>query len=681
MQNLLNELTELLSKDERLISEGSLLKNKVIELALAVDSGLIKLLLKNKSIKKHFFTDIDGVLVFDKIAFQKFVSNKEFLPESYTAFKNKIGLVNENGDYLSESREVVLAWPYKDCVLEGGQTKEDQKRDEIFWNENLAPDEIDRLLSPKVLTSFKKYDEKGEHVLTGKEQIDFTKENLIIKGNNLLALHSLYKNFAGKVKLIYIDPPYNRDADSFYNDNFKHSTWLTFMENRLNIAKKLLKNNGAFFVQCDDTEIGYLKVLMDEIFHRENYLNTITIKAKIAGVSGSHAGKSLAKKTEYVLFYAKDAKEFELANELYEKEELFGFIESMRDEEKSWKYTTVLEDIDGGKYVKSITDGYNNEIKIYKHDKYSFKSINQIAKEKYDGDLKKAYYGEINKIFRTTNAQSSIRTRVMESTSDISNEIISIKYKPQSGRNAGKEISLFFKDRIRNLVTMLRDVVQVEKGRIFKLEKLGTLWTDVQYNNLTREGEVQFPNGKKPEKIIQNILELATNPGDIVLDYHVGSGTTCAVAHKMGRQYIGIEQLDYGDSDSVVRLQNVINGDQSGISKSIQWQGGGSFIGCETMAYNETYETLIKKTKTTKELISIWKEMQEKAFISYKVDPKQFNENIAEFEKLSMEDQKRLLFETLDKNQLYVNYSEIDDKDNDVSETDKKLNRKFYGEA
>jgi hypothetical protein len=253
MQNLLNELTELLSKDKRLVSEGKLLKNKVIELALAVDSGFIKLLLQSKSIKKHFFTDIDGVLVFDKIAFQKFVSNKEFLPESYTAFKNKLGLVNENGDYLSKSREVVLAWPYKDCVLEGGQTKEDQKRDEIFWNETLAPDEIDRLFAPKVLSNFKKYDKKGVIELTGKEQFNIYDENLLIRGNNLLGLHSLPKKFFGNIKLIYIDPPYNTGNDEFlYNDTFNHSTWLTFIKNRLEIAHELLCKEGAIFISIDD---------------------------------------------------------------------------------------------------------------------------------------------------------------------------------------------------------------------------------------------------------------------------------------------------------------------------------------------------------------------------------------------------------------------------------------------
>lgn len=283
MQNLLKDLTELLSKDERIFSEGKLLKNKVIELALKMDADLIKHLLKSEPIKKHFFTEIEAILVFDKIKFQKFVSNKEFLPDSYTAFKNKIGLVNEVGDYLSESKQVVLAWPYKDCVLEGGQTKEDQKRNEIFWNETLAPDEIDRLLAPKVLTNFKKYDKDGEHELKGKEEIDFAKENLIIKGNNLLALHSLYKLFAGKVKLIYIDPPYNTGSDSFkYNDTFNHSTWLTFMRNRLEIAKKLLNSEGVLFIQCDDNEQAHLKVLLDTIF-RDNYLFTLFIQVRYEG--------------------------------------------------------------------------------------------------------------------------------------------------------------------------------------------------------------------------------------------------------------------------------------------------------------------------------------------------------------------------------------------------------------
>ncbi|HRU20938.1 MAG TPA: site-specific DNA-methyltransferase, partial [Candidatus Paceibacterota bacterium] len=214
MENLLDNLKSLLKKDERLVSEGELLKNKIIELALKLDKELIELLLSDEKIKEVFFKQVGEATIFDKDKFIKFVSNKQFLPDSYTAFKNKIGLAADD-EFISEKKEVVLSWPYKDCVLEGGMTKEEQKRDEIFWNEILAPDEISRLLDPKVFTNAKRIDKKGEHKLDNfkTDENGDIKDNLIIKGNNLLALHSLKKRFAGKVKLIYIDPPYNIGGD------------------------------------------------------------------------------------------------------------------------------------------------------------------------------------------------------------------------------------------------------------------------------------------------------------------------------------------------------------------------------------------------------------------------------------------------------------------------------------
>ncbi|MFQ6066646.1 MAG: site-specific DNA-methyltransferase [bacterium] len=290
MENLLDNLKTLLQKDERLVSEGELLKNKIIELALKLDKDLIKLLLSDKKMKGVFFADVDRALVFDKDKLVRFVSNKQFLLDSYTAFKNKIGLTLGD-DYLSEKKEVVLSWPYKDCVLEGGMTKEDQKRDEIFWNEILAPDEISRLLDPKVFINAKRIDKNGEHKLEGfrTDETGDIKDNLIIKGNNLLVLHSLKKRFAGKVKLIYIDPLYNRDVDTFYNDSFKHSSWLTFMENRLKVAKELLCNGGVIFIQIDDVEQAYLEVLCDEIFDRGEFVNCIAVKmSETSGKKMSH---------------------------------------------------------------------------------------------------------------------------------------------------------------------------------------------------------------------------------------------------------------------------------------------------------------------------------------------------------------------------------------------------------
>jgi adenine-specific DNA-methyltransferase len=271
MINIFEQLTKLLKKDERLVSQdGILLKNQTQELARKNDLELIKLLLSDKAIKQHFFFEVEKTLIFDKEKFIRFISNKQFLPDSYTAFKNKIGLT-AGDEYLSENKEVVLAWPYKDCVLEGGMTKEDQKRDEIFYNETLAPDDINRLLDAKVFTNFKRIDKKGEHKLDGfkRDEKGTIKDNLIIKGNNLLALASLKKKFAGKVKLIYIDPPYNTggDAETFtYNNSFDHSTWLTFIKNRLEVAKNFLREDGFAAITIDHCELFYLGTLADEVF-------------------------------------------------------------------------------------------------------------------------------------------------------------------------------------------------------------------------------------------------------------------------------------------------------------------------------------------------------------------------------------------------------------------------------
>lgn len=298
--SLFQELEQLLRPHSVYCTEdGVLLKNSIVEAALQLRPDLLKLILNNEKLKANFFTDVEGMLVFDKVRFQKFVMNKRFLPDSYTSFKNKIGLTTDEGDFLVESREVVLSWPYKDCVLEGGQTTEDAKRNEVFWNEILAPDEINRFTEPKVLTNFKKFDADGEHKVESISKAD----NLIIKGNNLLALHSLKKNYAGQVKLIYIDPPYNTGNDSFqYNDSFNHSSWLTFMRNRLTAAKELLREDGVIMVHLDYNEVHYCKILLDEIFGRNNFINEIIWRRKQAT---SYGNSKFGITNDTILFYSK----------------------------------------------------------------------------------------------------------------------------------------------------------------------------------------------------------------------------------------------------------------------------------------------------------------------------------------------------------------------------------------
>lgn len=416
--------------------------------------------------------------------------------------------------------------------------------------------------------------------------------NMLIHGDNLLALKALEQQFAGQVKCIYIDPPYNTGAAfEHYDDNLEHSTWLNLMYARLQILKNLLSEDGAICVQIDATEMAYLKILMDEVFTRKNHVNTISIKTKVAGVSGSNIGKSLQDNVEYLLLYAKSIDSFKLNVVPQKKEELMDYIQSYANQGKSWKYTTVLKYIDDGEFVKEFPAGNGDMIKLYKHENYEFISINQIAKNEFDGDLKKSYYAYIDNVLRTTNAQTSIRTKVMEETKEYGGKgMFSIEYVPIKGKNAGKLTRFYYKDN--NLIAWLKDVVDTDGKLIFKLDNSGNLWDDIQYNNLTKEGNVQFPNGKKPEALVKRILEMLSSPNDLVLDSFLGSGTTAAVAHKIGRKYIGIELGNHCYTHCTPRLNSVIDGtDNGGITKDVNWQGGGGY------KFYELAPTLIVKDK------------------------------------------------------------------------------------
>lgn len=276
-------LEKTLKKEPNFVTDnGEIKKWVIISKAQNHDIELISLLLDDDELKEKFFIKVKDVLVFNQALFVQFMEQKNYLNDSYTAYKNKVGLTID-GKYLKQRNEVALVWPFKDCVLEGGQSREEDKREEIFFNETLAQDEITQLLEPKVLTNVKRYIAQGENPFDNfnRNEQGIITDNLIIKGNNLLALCSLKEEFNGRVKLIYIDPPYNTGSDGFnYNDNFNHSSWLTFMKNRLSIARELLTDDGVIFVSLDDKESHYCKVLMDEIFKRENFIADICHKSR-----------------------------------------------------------------------------------------------------------------------------------------------------------------------------------------------------------------------------------------------------------------------------------------------------------------------------------------------------------------------------------------------------------------
>lgn len=652
MQNLLNDLIDVLKQDERFTIEGKLLKNKIIEAGLQLDPKLIKYLLSDENIKKVFFQDIEGIMVFDKIKFQKFISNKQFLPDSYTEFKNRIGLTADS-EYLSDNKEVVLDWAYKDCILEGGQDKEDSKRQEIFWNETLAPNDIDRLLYPKVLTNFKLI---GTDEVTDIQSLS-SENNYIFKGNNLLVLHTIKSKFKEKVKLIYIDPPYNTNNDSFgYNDSFKHSTWLTFMKNRLEIAKQLLSPSGVIFVQISDVRVAHLKILMDEIFGVNNFINQVTVKTKSpSGFKTVNLG--VFETAEYILAYGKDKKKWSY-NPQYTKaeyDENYKYeIENISESPDNWKICNI-EDIiakqEGYLTGKDAKKTIGKEIFLTKVASYAQKNADKVFR-----------FTEIN----DDAGKETIDTKKQSIANPDKVFVVSRSTKDNRYIINGNEIYFYGKK--------MREV----DGELVPTMLLTNIWTDIAYEGIANEGGVKLKKGKKPEKLLRRIISMATQEGDLVLDFHLGSGTTCAVAHKMNRKYIGIEQLDYGQNDGVIRLKNVINGDKTGISKLEKWSGGGSFVLCELRKANQVFIDEILVKENDDELCKLWAKMQKNAFISYKVTPQSIASTADSFESLSIEEKKRFLIEILDKNMLYVNLSDIENNDFSVSDEEKRLTNLFY---
>ena len=431
---------------------------------------------------------------------------------------------------------------------------------------------------------------------SSKDYGDPNTENMLIHGDNLLALKALEQKYAGKVKCIYIDPPYNTgSAFEHYDDNLEHSIWLRLMKARFEILRNLLTPDGRIFVQIDDEEHAYMKVLMDEIFGRSNYINTISVLMKnIAGASGGGEDKRLKKNIEYIVIYAKDYTQVGTFAPVYNYSPIAQLVEQYKQEKKSWKYTSVLVDAGEKEYISSTVDGDGNEIKIYKRINFKSLSVKQYAKENRitESDV---YNYHFDKVYRTTMPQSSIRPRVMERMNELGIEcdVVSIEYVPKTGRNKGQLYEQFYVGDKFNLFAWLSDVAEVIDGVAYKKDLQGTYWDFVgETKNLTKEGNVQFPNGKKAERLIKRVFDLSTNPGDLVLDSFLGSGTTAAVAHKMGRKWIGIELGNHCYTHCIPRLKAVIDGtDNGGITKDINWQGGGGY------KFYELAPTLIVKDK------------------------------------------------------------------------------------
>ncbi|WRD27170.1 site-specific DNA-methyltransferase [Helicobacter pylori] len=587
-------------------------KERLVTLILQNDEKLLIFMLEHENAndyKNAFFKTIANTLVFNEKALleclEKYLEIKE-LDRSFTRFKNKIGLYSQGG-LIKSSELVVLNFPFKDNVLLGSAKDNSTKSNELFYHEILHKKEIDTLLNKKALCHFEMHGEGDlENALKDKNT------NYLIKGNNLIALHSLKKKFAKQVKCIYIDPPYNTGNDSFnYNDNFNHSSWLVFMKNRLEAAREFLSDDGVIFVQCDDNEQAYLKVLMDEIFLRENFVASISWK-QFHSVKNDAA--NFSKNIEHILCYCKNFSKNLISNEPFDKSNSY----KLKDENGFYKLDPV--------WAKS---GNN-------FSPYTF--LNGKTWSPPSGTFWRYSIGTLKDM-------------------EQNNRIVF------NGKNPMAK----------------RYLSEVAEGR-----KSSTFWdgSEVGYN-LNGDAEIkQLFNGNKvfnnpkPEALISRILEISTQENDLVLDFFAGSGTTCAVAHKMKRRYIGIEQMDYIETITKERLKKVIEGEQGGISKKCDFKGGGSFVYAELKEVNLEIKKQILNAKSKSECLKIFNALNER-FLK-RADCKMDEIDSEEFHNLDLNEQKRIYCKLFDSNEDYLNLGDIDEDAWEIDESTKKYNEIFY---
>ncbi|GAA7693153.1 site-specific DNA-methyltransferase [Helicobacter pylori] len=555
-------------------------KERLVTLILTADEKLLIFMLEHENAndyKNAFFKTIANTLVFNKEALseclEKYLETKE-LDRSFTRFKNKIGLYSQGG-LIKSSELVVLNFPFKDNVLLGNAKDNSTKSNELFYHEVLHKKEIDTLLSPKALCHFEMHGQGDlQRALKDKNT------NYLIKGNNLIALHSLKKKFAKQVKCIYIDPPYNTGNDSFnYNDNFNHSSWLVFMKNRLEAAREFLSDDGSIYINLDYNEVHYCKVLMDEIFKRENFRSEIIWR--MGFLSGyKTAAKKYIRNHDTILFYSKSD------NYLFNK--------------------TYIENKD---FLPLLT---KNEVQnAFK--KFSF------PQEKVDDFL-----------------------------TFINHENRGEKYPLEDTWNSNK------------------------------WDKLNSIAIDSSVSRVDETIAIDDENfkGQKPESLIQRILEVSTNENDLVLDFFAGSGTTCAVAHKMKRRYIGIEQMDYIETITKERLKKVIEGEQGGISKKCGFKGGGSFVYAELKEVNLEIKKQILNANSKSECLKIFNDLSER-FLK-RIDCKIDEIDSEEFQNLDLNEQKRIYCALFDSNEDYLNLGDIDEDAWGIDKITKKYNEIFY---
>lgn len=657
MKQRVNEaLRDVLSDTEYTSDDGQLLRGLAASHARQHHPQLLNLLAEDEIVFDAFFEKVDGHEVFKRDDFVQHIQGYEYLPSSYTSFSNRIGL-QAGRRPLTLLDEVVLTFPYKDCVLGGAQTDEETERNEVFYHEVLGREEINCLLDRKAFGRAERYSEDGREPARAFDK----SENLVVKGNNLVALHSLKDLYRESVKLIYIDPPFNTGQDSFqYNDRFRHSTWLTFMKNRLEVARHFLAEDGSIMIHLNDVEVDYCRVLMDELFGRENFVNRIIIDAR-SPFGFSTVNEGVFKASEYILWYAKDKDRVEtfpvrIPRELdtaYNK-----FLLNPDDDPAEWEYCTLREAFEEEHGVCEQCGRYS------------------------DRDWESFVLNHADQVFRFAAIHTS---GAGEPT---------VEAKKKSEENPGSVVVVEregYEDQyILNgqKLTFYDSNVEEIDGELTATRPLTNIWYDIAWEGIAGEGNVTLNQGKKPEKLLRRCLQLTTRPGDRVMDFFAGTGTTGAVAHKMDRRYTVIEQLDYVESKLVQRLENVVDGDTTGVSSNVGWTGGGSFVYTELARANASIMKELRSADTEEEVEAIRERLAApplNAFLNFAVDesflydPSVSAQDGTSYRDLSLDDKKKVLMGVLDKNQLYVNLEDAEDGQFDLPDDALRFTESFYG--
>ncbi|WP_033622686.1 site-specific DNA-methyltransferase [Helicobacter pylori] len=629
-------------------------KERLETLIIEHDEKLLIFMLENENAngyKKHFFKTIANTLVFNEKALLECLETKK-LENSFTRFKNQIGLYSQ-GRPIKSSELVVLNFPFKDNVLLGNAKDNNTKSNELFYHEILHKSKIDTLLQKKVLCRFEMH---GQGDLENALKDNNT--NYLIKGNNLIALHSLKKKFAKKVKCIYIDPPYNTGNDSFnYNDNFNHSSWLVFMKNRLEAAREFLSDDGVIFVQCDDNEQAYLKVLMDEVFLRENFVNCIVCEmSNESGNKIQHAiqGKKFPKVKEYILIYAKNKENICLTIPKVQKRKW--------DKEYNIIIPTLSEDISN---TIDILIASNSEKEL--NEILSCHKLMPLSQYLQNNNISEQDEWKFENSYRIFASKPNIALRTKAITLHFNSQIYALK-------NSHENIKIIRTDFNRSTDTARIELVSAKNNQsVF----LSDIWKKiVTTGGVAQEGGIILKNGKKPEYLLEIILRSATNENDLVCDFFAGSGTTCAVAHKMKRRYIGIEQMDYIETITKERLKKVIEGEQGGISKKCGFKGGGSFVYAELKEVNLEIKKQILNAKSASECLKIFNDLNKR--ILKRADCEINRINSEEFQNLDLKEQQEICCKLLDSNEDYLNLGDIDEDAWEIDDSTKKYNEIFY---